>query len=89
MGQTCHMTHTQTYIVQVQSQFSRNFYQVSSTGYHIFADRWYMTRALMDYLLSKGQYLTGTVNTNSVGFPLAVKTLKTVNSLAHGLWKFI
>ncbi|KAI8775184.1 piggyBac transposable element-derived protein 4 [Biomphalaria glabrata] len=44
-------------------------------GYHIYADRWYTTRALIDHLLDQGQYYTGTVQNNRVGFPKALKTI--------------
>lgn len=45
------------------------------TGHKIFADRYYTTRKLIDYLLSRKQYYTGTVNINRIGFPKEVKTL--------------
>ena len=38
------------------------------SGHHIFADRYYTTRALIDYLASKKTYYTGTLMTNRVGF---------------------
>ena len=46
------------------------------TGYHIFADRWYTTRALVDHLTQKKLYYTGTVQTNRKNFPAAIKTQK-------------
>lgn len=45
------------------------------TGYHIYADRWYTTRVLIDYLISKQFHYTGTVQTNRVGFPAELKTM--------------
>lgn len=42
-------------------------------GYHIFADRWYTTRALLEYLLSRGQHFSGTVQAQRVGFPQEIK----------------
>ena len=39
------------------------------SGYHIFADRWYITMNLLDYLISKKQYFKGTFQANRVGFP--------------------
>ena len=42
-------------------------------GYHVFADRWYVTKALVDFMLEKGHYFTGTVQSNRVGFPPQVK----------------
>ncbi|XP_059165630.1 piggyBac transposable element-derived protein 4-like [Physella acuta] len=45
-------------------------------GYHIFADRWYTTRALIDHLMDKKMYYTGTVQINRVGFPKALKLIK-------------
>ena len=50
--------------------------QSIGTGYHIFADRWYTTRALVDDLLLKSQYYTGTINVNRVGFPPHLKNLR-------------
>ncbi|GFO22529.1 PiggyBac transposable element-derived protein 4-like [Plakobranchus ocellatus] len=43
------------------------------TGHKIFADRFYTTRVLIDYLLQKKQYYTGTVNLNRKGFPEEIK----------------
>uniref|UniRef100_A0A2C9KFX3 PiggyBac transposable element-derived protein domain-containing protein n=1 Tax=Biomphalaria glabrata TaxID=6526 RepID=A0A2C9KFX3_BIOGL len=45
------------------------------TGHKIFADRFYTTRKLINYLLQKKQYYTGTLNVNRLGFPKAVKSL--------------
>lgn len=45
-------------------------------GYHIFADRWYTTRVLLDYLLDKGIYFSGTVQAQRVGFPREIKEKK-------------
>ncbi|CAG5116967.1 unnamed protein product, partial [Candidula unifasciata] len=39
------------------------------TAYHIFADRYYTTRVLVDHLLKQKQYYTGTVQRGRVGFP--------------------
>ena len=49
--------------------------QCVGTGYHIFADRWYTTRVLVDYLLDQKQYFTGTVQSNRVGFPKDAKQM--------------
>ncbi|GFN81453.1 PiggyBac transposable element-derived protein 4-like [Plakobranchus ocellatus] len=49
------------------------------TGHHIFADRWYTTRALADHLVAKNIYYTGTVQTNRKNFPPELKTQR----LAH------
>ena len=43
------------------------------SGYHVFADRWYVTKALVDYMLAKEHFFTGTVQSNRVGFPVQVK----------------
>ncbi|GFN77996.1 PiggyBac transposable element-derived protein 4 [Plakobranchus ocellatus] len=48
-------------------------------GHHIFADRFYTTKALVMFLLQEKQYYTGTLQTNRKGFPNDLKTLK----LAH------
>ncbi|GFO02956.1 PiggyBac transposable element-derived protein 4 [Plakobranchus ocellatus] len=45
-------------------------------GYHVFADRYYTTRALIDHLISKDIYYTGTVQVNRVGFPPEIKTMR-------------
>jgi hypothetical protein len=39
------------------------------SGYHIFADRFYTTRVLVDHLLRQKQYYTGTVQRGRLGFP--------------------
>ena len=36
-------------------------------GYHVYADRWYVTKALVDYMLVKGHFFTGMVLSNRVG----------------------
>ena len=46
------------------------------TGYHIYADRWYTTRALVDHLTAKNLYYTGTLQTNRKNFPPELKTQK-------------
>ena len=46
------------------------------SGHHIYADRYYTTRKLVDYLLSRQTYYTGTLNLNRVGFPQELKTAK-------------
>lgn len=43
--------------------------QPVGTGYHIFTDRRYTTRQLVDYLLEKGYNYTGTVQMNRIIFP--------------------
>ncbi|KAI8779479.1 piggyBac transposable element-derived protein 4 isoform X2 [Biomphalaria glabrata] len=45
-------------------------------GYHIFADRWYTSQLLLDFLQKKKMYFTGTLQVNRVGFPPEVKWLK-------------
>ena len=55
-------------------------------GHHIFADRYYTTRALIDYLVKEKTYYTGTSQTNRKGFTPEMKTLKT--SLQHKESKF-
>ena len=42
---------------------------------HIFADRWYTTCALVDYIIEKGLYFTGAVNSNRIGFPAEAKKM--------------
>lgn len=49
------------------------------TGHHIFADRWYTTRLLVDHLIERGYNYTGTLQINRTGFPQDLKSLK----LAH------
>ena len=46
------------------------------SGHHIYADRYYTTRKLVDYLLSRQTYYTRTLNLNRVGFPQELKTAK-------------
>ena len=55
-------------------------------GHHIFADRYYTTGALIDYLVKEKTYYTGTLQTNRKGFTPEMKTLKT--SLQHKESKF-
>ena len=43
-------------------------------GHTIFADRYYTSRELVNYLLSKKFYFTGTLNVNRVGFPAQLKS---------------
>ncbi|GFO14469.1 PiggyBac transposable element-derived protein 4-like [Plakobranchus ocellatus] len=45
-------------------------------GYHIFADRYYTTRRLIDHLITQELHYTGTVQTNRVGFPPEIKSLR-------------
>ncbi|GFO03012.1 PiggyBac transposable element-derived protein 4 [Plakobranchus ocellatus] len=45
-------------------------------GYHVFADSYYTTRALIDHLISKDMNYTGTVQVNRVGFPPEIKTMR-------------
>ncbi|BFZ17148.1 hypothetical protein BsWGS_20187 [Bradybaena similaris] len=42
------------------------------TGYHIFADKWYTTRSLINSLSDKGYYYTGKVEVTREGFPAAL-----------------
>ncbi|BFZ17147.1 hypothetical protein BsWGS_20186 [Bradybaena similaris] len=42
------------------------------TGYHIFADKWYTTRSLINSLSEKGYYYTGKVEVTREGFPAAL-----------------
>lgn len=42
-------------------------------GHHIYADRYYTTRALIEYLIQRQTYYTGTFQTNRVGFPPEIK----------------
>ena len=51
------------------------------TGHHIYADRYYTTRKLIDHLISCKMDYTGTVNTNRKGIPPPIKQ-KTL-TLAH------
>ena len=45
-------------------------------GHHVFADRFYTCRDLVDYLLQEHTYYTGTLNTNRRNFPPAIKTMR-------------
>ncbi|KAI8733770.1 piggyBac transposable element-derived protein 4 [Biomphalaria glabrata] len=56
-------------------QIFRTLLGVIGRGYHVFADRFYTTRKLVDYLLSEEQYYTGTVQTTRKGFPDEIKKL--------------
>ncbi|CAG5117243.1 unnamed protein product, partial [Candidula unifasciata] len=42
------------------------------TGYHIFADKWYTTRSLINSLLDKQYHYTGQVQAGREGFPAAL-----------------
>uniref|UniRef100_A0A2C9LMC3 Uncharacterized protein n=1 Tax=Biomphalaria glabrata TaxID=6526 RepID=A0A2C9LMC3_BIOGL len=42
-------------------------------GYHIFADRYYTTRNLVDFLTNEKFLYTGTIQSNRLGFPPQVK----------------
>lgn len=55
------------------------------TGHHIFADRYYTTHNLVEYLTSKKIYYTGTLMTNRKGFP---KEMETFKKLKHKESKF-
>jgi hypothetical protein len=46
-----------------------------SEGHHVFADRYYTTRKLVDRLTMKKVYYTGTLNLNRKGFPADLKNL--------------
>lgn len=45
-------------------------------GHQIFADRWYTTRTLLDYLIQRGTHFSGTVQAQRVGFPREIKEKK-------------
>ena len=44
------------------------------TGHHVFADRYYTTYKLLEYMTEKKFYFTGTLQTNRKDFPMEVKT---------------
>ena len=44
------------------------------TGHHVFADRYYTTYKLLEYMTQKKFYYTGTFQTNREEFPVEVKT---------------
>ena len=46
---------------------------VIGTGYHVFFDRLYMTRYVINWMTDHQLYLTGTVNVNRVGFPSCLR----------------
>ena len=48
--------------------------QVVGKGHHIFADRFYTTRKLVDHLKENSTYYTGTLIANRKGFPKAIQT---------------
>ena len=50
--------------------------QPLGTGHHIFADRYYTTHKLLQFLSSRKQYYTGTLNLNRKNFPLQIRGLK-------------
>jgi hypothetical protein len=54
-------------------------------GHRIFADRYYTTHNLIEYLSSRKTYYTGTLMTNRVGFP---KEMATFKQLKHKQSKF-
>nr|KAI8733874.1 piggyBac transposable element-derived protein 4-like [Biomphalaria glabrata] len=56
-------------------QIFRTLLGVIGRGYHVFADRFFTTRKLVDYLLSEEQYYTGTVQFTRKGFPDEIKKL--------------
>ena len=43
-------------------------------GHHVFADTYYTKHSLLNYLMSKGHFYTGTLQTNHKNFPAEVKT---------------
>ena len=49
--------------------------QPLGTGHHIFADRYYTTHKLLQFLSSRKQYYTGTLNLNRKNFPLQIRGL--------------
>ena len=55
------------------------------TGHHIFADRYYTTHNLVEYLISKKTYYTGTLMANRKGFPQEMASFK---NLKHKESKF-
>ena len=50
--------------------------QPLGTGHHIFADRYYTTHNLIEYLTTRKTYYTGTLMTNRKGFPKEMDTFK-------------
>ena len=50
--------------------------QSLGTGHHIFADRYYTTHKLIEYLSSRNTFYTGTLMTNRKGFPKEMETFK-------------
>ena len=47
-----------------------------SKGHHIYADRFYTSFPLLQFLSSKSHHYTGTVDIHRKNFPLPLKTLK-------------
>ena len=52
------------------------------SGYHIYADRWYTTRDLVDWCLDNDQYYTGTYMSNRKGFPVELKNAR-LDHMSH------
>ena len=46
------------------------------TGHHLFADRYYTTHKLTEYLIAKKTYYTGTLMANRKNFPNEIKSIK-------------
>ena len=46
------------------------------TGHHLFADQYYMTYKLIEYLIAKKTYCTGTLMANRKYFPNEIKSIK-------------
>ena len=46
------------------------------TGHHLFADRYYTTYKLIEYLIAKKTYCTGTLMASCKNFPNEIKSIK-------------
>ena len=55
-------------------------------GHHIFADRYYTTKILIEYLTSNNFYYTGTLQANRKGFPVDIKQSKLAH-MQHKFWR--
>ena len=54
--------------------------------HHIFADRYYTTKILIEYLISNNFYYTGTLQANRKGFPEDIKQSKLAH-MQHKFWR--
>ena len=62
-----------------KAQFEKIFHNLLSplgTGHHVFANRYYITYNLVEYLTSKKTYYTGTLMSNRKSFPKEMATFK-------------